>query len=189
MLLVIDEIATLTAYTTDRKVRTEIEQLLGLILSQGRAVGVNVIAAVQDPSKDVLPFRQLFPTRIALRLTEPSQVAMVLGDSARDRGALCDRIPDTLPGVGYVAEEGSSDLVRVRAFHVTDDDIDRLCRAFAPAARSCPDPAVSAPGARREPAGQAVSGARLDRPGPGRDRRGAPPSGLADFRGLVGESR
>lgn len=132
VLLVIDEIASLTAYSTDRKVRAEIEQLLGLILSQGRAVGVNVIAAVQDPAKDVLPFRQLFPTRIALRLTEPSQVAMVLGDSARERGALCDRIPDTLPGVGYVAEEGSSQLARVRAFHVTDDDIARLCREYAP---------------------------------------------------------
>jgi S-DNA-T family DNA segregation ATPase FtsK/SpoIIIE len=134
VLLVIDEIATLTAYSTDRKVRSEIDQLLGLILSQGRAVGVNVIAAVQDPSKDVLPLRQLFPTGIALRLTEPSQVGMVLGDSARERGAFCDRIPDTLPGVGYVAEEGSSQLVRVRAHHVTDEDIDRLCRDYAPPA-------------------------------------------------------
>ena len=132
VLLVIDEIATLTAYSTDRKVRAETEQLLGLVLSQGRAVGVNVIAAVQDPAKDVLPFRQLFPTRIALRLTEPSQVAMVLGDSARERGALCDRIPDTLPGIGYVAEEGSSQLIRVRSFHVSDDDIARLCRDYAP---------------------------------------------------------
>lgn len=131
ILLVIDEIATLTAYSADRKVRAEIDQLLGLILSQGRAVGVNIVAAVQDPSKDVLPLRQLFPTRIALRLTEPSQVAMVLGDSARDRGALCDRIPDALPGVAYVAEEGTSELVRVRAFHVTDEDIARLCRDFA----------------------------------------------------------
>jgi len=138
VLLVIDEIATLTAYSTDRKVRAEIEQLLGLILSQGRAVGVNVIAAVQDPAKDVLPLRQLFPTRIALRLTEPSQVAMVLGDSARDRGALCDRIPDTLPGIGYVVEEGSSDLVRVRAFYVSDDDITRLCKDFLPPGRLLP---------------------------------------------------
>ena len=132
VLLVIDEIATLTAYSADRKVRAEIDQLLGLILSQGRAVGVNVVAAVQDPSKDVLPLRQLFPTRIALRLTEPSQVTMVLGDSARERGAYCDRIPDTLPGVGYVAEEGTTELVRVRAFHVTDDDIARLSRDHAP---------------------------------------------------------
>lgn len=135
IVVVIDEMATLTAYAGDRKTRSEIEQLLGLLLSQGRAVGVSVIAAVQDPAKEVLAMRQLFPTRIALRLSEPSQVAMVLGDSARERGALCDQIPDCLPGVGYVAQDGSSGLVRVRAFHVTDDDIVRLSRDFAPPLR------------------------------------------------------
>lgn len=135
IVVVIDEIATLTAYIGDRKIRAEIEQFLGLILSQGRAVGVSVIAAVQDPSKDVLAMRQLFPTRIALRLSEASQVAMVLGDAARDRGGLCDQIPDGLPGVGYVAQDGSTELVRVRAFHVTDDDIARLCCEFAPSGR------------------------------------------------------
>jgi hypothetical protein len=49
-------------------------------LSQGRAVGVHVIAALQDPCGDVLPFRDLFPTRIALRMTGPEQADMVLGD-------------------------------------------------------------------------------------------------------------
>jgi S-DNA-T family DNA segregation ATPase FtsK/SpoIIIE len=39
IVVVIDEIATLTAYVGDRKARTEIDQLLGLLLSQGRAVG------------------------------------------------------------------------------------------------------------------------------------------------------
>ncbi len=130
MVVVIDEIATLTAYVGDRKTRTEIDQLLGLLLSQGRAVGVSVVAAVQDPSKDVLAMRQLFPTRIALRLAEPSQVNMVLGDSARDRGGYCDQIPDTLPGVGYVAQDGTTELVKVRAYHVTDNDIDHLARTY-----------------------------------------------------------
>lgn len=133
VLLVIDEIASLTAYVTDRKIKTEVEQLLGLLLSQGRAVGVSVIACVQDPSKDVLALRQLFPTRIGLRLTEPTQVAMVLGQGARERGALCEQIPDSLPGVGYVAEDGSAEVTRVRAFHVTDTDIDRLAATYRPA--------------------------------------------------------
>lgn len=132
IVVVIDEIATLTAYAGDRKARGEIDQLLGLILSQGRAVGVSVIAAVQDPSKDVLALRQLFPTRVALRLSEPSQVTMMLGDSARDRGGLCDQIPDSLPGVAYVAHDGRTDLVRVRAFHVTDEDIEVLARDWGP---------------------------------------------------------
>lgn len=134
IVVVIDEIASLTAYITDRKVKAEVEQLLGLLLSQGRAVGVSVIACVQDPSKDVLVLRQLFPTRIALRLTESTQAAMVLGQAARDRGALCELIPDSLPGVGYVAEDGSAEVTRVRAFHVTDDDIARMASDYRPPA-------------------------------------------------------
>jgi S-DNA-T family DNA segregation ATPase FtsK/SpoIIIE len=134
IVVVIDEIASLTAYITDRKVKTEVEQLLGLLLSQGRAVGVSVIACVQDPSKDVLALRQLFPTRIALRLTEVTQAAMVLGQAARDRGALCELIPDSLPGIAYVAEDGSAEVTRVRAFHVTDDDIARIAATYRPPA-------------------------------------------------------
>ena len=69
-MLIVDEIASLTAYIGDRKLRADVEQLVGLLLSQGRAVGVSVIAAVQDPSKDVLPIRQLFSIRVGLRMTE-----------------------------------------------------------------------------------------------------------------------
>ncbi|WP_067973824.1 FtsK/SpoIIIE domain-containing protein [Mycolicibacter icosiumassiliensis] len=53
IVLIVDELASLTAYA-DRKQRAEIEALLGRWLAQGRAVGVSVIAAVQDPSKDVV---------------------------------------------------------------------------------------------------------------------------------------
>jgi DNA segregation ATPase FtsK/SpoIIIE, S-DNA-T family len=130
LVLVIDELAALTAYITDRKVRDRIKESLGLLLSQGRAVGVHLIAALQDPRKDVLPFRDLFPTRIGLRLTEPEQVDMVLGDSARDRGALCDRIPETAPGVGFVVLDGVREPVRVRFAYLTDDDIRQLGRTY-----------------------------------------------------------
>ena len=136
ILIVIDELASLTAYQTDRKLRAETEQVLGVILSQGRAVGVSVVACVQDPSKDVITLRQLFPTRIALRMSEPSQAGMALGAGARERGALCDLISDKQPGVGYVAEDGSADIVRVRSFYVNDSDIDILCRDYAPRATS-----------------------------------------------------
>jgi S-DNA-T family DNA segregation ATPase FtsK/SpoIIIE len=130
--LIIDEIAALTAYLTDRKLRTEIEYLLGLLLSQGRAVGISVIAAIQDPSKDTLPLRQLFTVRIGMRLTEASQTAMVLGQAARDAGAECDLISDITPGVGYVMIDGTAQPRRVRAFHVTDRDIARLATRFIP---------------------------------------------------------
>jgi S-DNA-T family DNA segregation ATPase FtsK/SpoIIIE len=51
---------------------------------------------------------------------------MVLGDGARDRGALSDLIspvPEIGAGVGYVRLETDPDPVRVRATHVTDADI------------------------------------------------------------------
>ncbi|MCX5068751.1 FtsK/SpoIIIE domain-containing protein [Micromonospora lupini] len=130
LVLVVDELAALTAYITDRKVRDRIKESLGLLLSQGRAVGVHVVAALQDPRKDVLPFRDLFPTRIGLRLTEPEQVDMVLGDAARDRGALCDRIPESSPGVGFVVLDGVREPVRVRFAYLTDDDIRALGRDY-----------------------------------------------------------
>jgi S-DNA-T family DNA segregation ATPase FtsK/SpoIIIE len=131
VVIIIDELASLTAYVSDRKLRTEIEQLLGLILSQGRAVGISVVACVQDPSKEVLSVRQLFPIRVALRLSEASQVSMALGIGAREKGALCDLIPDALPGVGFFAEEGRTEISRVRAFQVTDEDIDLIAAKYS----------------------------------------------------------
>lgn len=128
--IVIDEIAALTAYVTDRKVKAEIEQLLGLLLSQGRAVGISVVGAIQDPSKDALPLRQLFTVRIGLRMTESSQTVMILGQGARDAGAECDLISDATPGVGYVMIDGTAQPVRVRAFWVTDADIAYLVKMF-----------------------------------------------------------
>jgi S-DNA-T family DNA segregation ATPase FtsK/SpoIIIE len=85
-----------------------------------------VVGALQDPRKDVISLRNLFSTRIALRLDESDQVDMVLGDGARDRGALADEIsplPEVGAGVGYVRLEASPDPVRVRAAYVTDQDI------------------------------------------------------------------
>ncbi len=130
IVVVVDELAALTAYLTDRKVRDRIRESLGLLLSQGRAVGVHVIAALQDPRKDVLPFRDLFPTRIALRMTEPEQADMVLGDGARDRGALCDLIPETSPGVGYVVLDGVREPVRVRFSYLDDTDVSDLAATY-----------------------------------------------------------
>ncbi len=48
---------------------------------------------------------------------------MVLGDGARERGALCDRIPMSTPGVGYLVEDGSTVVTKVRAAFVDDDQL------------------------------------------------------------------
>jgi S-DNA-T family DNA segregation ATPase FtsK/SpoIIIE len=133
ILLVVDEVATLSAYLPDRKLRERIANALGLLLTQGRAVGVSVVAALQDPRKEVLSLRNLFPARVCLRLDEPGQTDMVLGEGARDRGARCDRIPDSQPGVGYVKLDGVREPVRVRACWVSDADIAETVRLFTPA--------------------------------------------------------
>lgn len=138
VVVIVDELAALTGWVTDRNARKRIESALGLLLSQGRAVGVVVVGAVQDPRKDVLPMRDLFPTRIALRLNEAEQVGLVLGPCARNRGAYADRIPDSLPGVGYVTVDGIAEPVRVRFSHVTDTDIARLVTPAAPALQLVP---------------------------------------------------
>ena len=124
--VLVDEVAFLTAYQPDRKLKERIMLALATLTTQGRALGYAVVAALQDPRKDVLTIRNLFPDRIAMRLDEPEQVDMVLGDGARDRGAACELIstdPATGAGVAFIRVEADPDPVRVRAGWVTDADI------------------------------------------------------------------
>ena len=130
VVVLLDEIAFLTAYQPDRKLRERVMAALATLTTQGRAVGYCVVAALQDPRKEVLTIRNLFPDKIAMRLDEPAQVDMVLGDGARDRGAACDLIssdPAIGAGVGYVRLEADPDPVRVRAAWVSDADIRAMC--------------------------------------------------------------
>jgi len=126
VVVLVDEVAFLTAYQPDRKLRDRITAALATLTTQGRAVGYSVVAALQDPRKEVLGIRNLFPDRIAMRLDEPEQVDMVLGDKAHERGAACELIPTdpaTGAGVAFVRLESDPDPVRVRAGWVSDADI------------------------------------------------------------------
>ena len=130
--VVIDEIAALTAYVTDRKVAQRNRTAAGLAAlprPRRRHFGGGRGAR---PRQRHPPVRQLFTVRIGLRLTEATQTTMVLGQGARDAGADCDHIPDTTPGVGYMMIDGTAQPLRVRAFHVTDHDITTLAARFRP---------------------------------------------------------
>jgi len=135
VVILVDEVAFLTAYLPDRQLRDRVKAALATLTTQGRAVGFCVIAALQDPRKEVMSIRNLFPDRIAMRLDEPEQVDMVLGDGARDRGALADLIP-TDPAIGagtaYVRLHTDPDPVRVRAAWVSDTDIAAMTAKYAP---------------------------------------------------------
>jgi DNA segregation ATPase FtsK/SpoIIIE, S-DNA-T family len=141
IVVLVDEVAFLTAYLTNRAIRDRIKAALATLTTQGRAVGYSVIAALQDPRKEVMSIRNLFPDRIAMRLDEPEQVDMVLGDGARDRGALADLISTdetTGAGVAYVRLATDPDPVRVRAAWVTDADIRAMVAGYAPAEKVRP---------------------------------------------------
>jgi S-DNA-T family DNA segregation ATPase FtsK/SpoIIIE len=141
IVVLVDEVAFLTAYLANRAIRDRIKAALATLTTQGRAVGYSVIAALQDPRKEVMSIRNLFPDRIAMRLDEPEQVDMVLGDGARDRGALADQISTdetTGAGVAYVRLATDPDPVRVRAAWVTDADIRAMAAEYAPAEKVRP---------------------------------------------------
>jgi len=130
LLIVIDELASVSAFLSDSKRQKRADAALGRLLTKGRAPGMCVVGALQDPRKEIVRWRDLFPTKIGLRLVDDGQVDMVLGDGARKRGARCDEIAESAPGVGYVVEEGSRAVTRVRSAFLTDDDIRRVATTF-----------------------------------------------------------
>ena len=128
VMFVIDELAALVAYVTDRDLHRRAETALMLLLSQGRAVGFQVWAWAQDPRRETIGMRHLFGALLGLRLGSREEVAMVLGEGALAAGAAAHRIPIDTPGVGYVISRGRP--VKVRAGLVTDDMIRRVRGPF-----------------------------------------------------------
>jgi S-DNA-T family DNA segregation ATPase FtsK/SpoIIIE len=133
IVVLVDELAALTAYAA-RDERNRINTALAQLISRGRAVGVVIVAALQDPRKEIIPFRNLIPTRIALSLVEPDETDLVLGKGARDKGADCSRIP-LRSGIGWVWCDGEPEPTRVRATWVSDADIAETAATYAPGAQ------------------------------------------------------
>lgn len=121
--IVIDELAYLASMLPDKAQQTAAAKALQTLLVLGRASGYLVIGAVQDPRVENLRFRDLFPTRVALRM-KAGMVDLVLGPGSRAAGALCDQIPDPRQGgagIGYVLGESSHVPQCVRMTWCSDD--------------------------------------------------------------------
>jgi len=88
-------------------------------------------------SRPVLEIRELFTTRICLGVTAAVHVDMVLGDGARERGALADEIPldEDHAGIGFRIDKRSRLPRRLRFGHTTDADIAELVRLCTPTPR------------------------------------------------------
>lgn len=159
VVVLIDELAALTAYETDREMLRRANAAIATLASQGRAVGYTVFACLQDPRKETIPSRGLFTQTVALRLRDAVETAMVLGEGSVANGAACHAIPASAPGVAYVVPDEGGMPSRVRAGLVTDQMIRDAAARFA-APRHVP---VSKPEATEEPAPRASSPRRSRR--------------------------
>jgi S-DNA-T family DNA segregation ATPase FtsK/SpoIIIE len=132
--VVVDELGYLSALLPDRKLRARAEEALQAVLTLGRSVGFVVVGALQDPRKEVLSYRDLFPTRVAMRLQKP-MVDLVLGTGMYEAGAQCDLIPprDAGAGVAFVKDEGSTLPLCVRMSWCSDDLIRTTAARLLPA--------------------------------------------------------
>ncbi|MDU5231143.1 FtsK/SpoIIIE domain-containing protein [Actinomyces sp.] len=130
VLLVIDEFNSIFA-STDAKWRKRVIEQLQLLLSQGRSAGIYVVAAAQQPQKEVLgPFRAHFMNRLCLRVETAQEVDLVLGSGSVEAGALSHLIePATetngyrTAGIGYARSDAEPVPVRFRAPMVSDREI------------------------------------------------------------------
>lgn len=135
--LVIDELAALIAYA-DPEIRREGSRLLSEVLTQGRALGVVVLACVQDPRKETVGMRGLFTQVVALRLRSADETRMTLGDGM-SAIAPAHHLSAAAPGSAWVVEEDGH-VDRVRGDFWSDD----LVRATA-AAHCAPTRAPAGP--------------------------------------------
>ena len=135
--LVIDELAALLAYADADTIKAATRDL-SVILTQGRAVGVIVLAFVQDPRKETVKQRGLFTQVLALRLRSADETRMVLGDGMAAL-APAHALSPSAQGSGYlVTDEGH--VLQVRADYWTDDTIRHAAASFPATTRDVPDP-------------------------------------------------
>lgn len=128
----IDEMAALTCYITDRKIKDRISAVLARILTQGRAPGFIVIGCTQDPRKEAVPQRGLFTVRLGMRLNEAGETELILGKDAIERGALCHEIDRNMPGTAFALVDGTPEAVRLRFPWISDDDIREMAQFYRP---------------------------------------------------------
>ena len=164
--LVIDELAALTAYA-DADTKREASRLLSEVLTQGRALGVVVLACVQDPRKEVVGMRGLFTQTIALRLRSPEETRMVLGDGTAAL-APAHRLSPAAPGSAWIVEEDGT-LDRVRADYWPDQLVRHTAATYpalvvedtVPASDAPVPPAPDVPGDEDPPPSEDIPSARV----------------------------
>lgn len=132
IILVVDELVTVLSAGGNRQLASEIEEHLLEITRLGRSLSVTLIATSLVATKDVLgKLRDGLVNRICLGIANASEVDLVLGNGARSRGALADKIPVATAANGYVSAgtayiaDDHDELHRVRFPYVHTDELAR----------------------------------------------------------------
>jgi S-DNA-T family DNA segregation ATPase FtsK/SpoIIIE len=126
--LILDEVGSLMAYKPDYA--HQIVEHCSVITSMGRKTHDVLECLVQEPSKDVLPIRDLIPRRVCLRVTSERHPDMVLGEGAREKGAIADQIPDeeATAGIGYRVVPRTRYPRRVRTAYPGENSLTELAQ-------------------------------------------------------------
>jgi len=131
--IILDEMAYLSVYMPDKKLRERADKAVRTLLSQGRAPGYAVVAVLLDPRVEACGYRNMFPLRIAGGLNEAKQVDMVLGEGMLEAGALSHQIPVGKAGAGvaYVLDaENMMKPLMVRSPRCSDEIIQRVLESM-----------------------------------------------------------
>jgi DNA segregation ATPase FtsK/SpoIIIE, S-DNA-T family len=155
--IIVDEMAYLSVYMPDKKLRERADKAIRTILTQGRAIGYSLIGCVQDPRIETCGYRNMFPLRIAGGLNEAKQVDMVLGEGMHEL-APCEQIPLGRDGAGVAYVLDAEHMMKprmVRAPWCSDETIKRvLASASAKAVMGAQDVKDEQPAGHLQPGWQ-----------------------------------
>ncbi len=114
--VVVDEFADLMMVAAK-----DVESCIARLAQKARAAGIHVILATQRPSVDVITgmIKANFPARVAFKVSQRQDSMTILGRSGAEH----------LLGMGdmLMIPPGSSELQRVHAAYVSEDEVRRVC--------------------------------------------------------------
>ena len=116
IVVVVDEFADLMMVAAK-----DVEACIARLAQKARAAGVHVILATQRPSVDVITgmIKANFPARVAFKVAQRQDSMTILGRSGAEH----------LLGMGdmLMIPPGASDLQRVHAAYVSEDEVKAVC--------------------------------------------------------------
>jgi S-DNA-T family DNA segregation ATPase FtsK/SpoIIIE len=116
VVVVVDEFADLMMVAAK-----DVEACIARLAQKARAAGIHVILATQRPSVDVITgmIKANFPARVAFKVSQRQDSMTILGRSGAEH----------LLGMGdmLMIPPGASDLQRVHAAYVSEDEVKAVC--------------------------------------------------------------